>query len=496
MIRQLIQHILLGGFLLTGLSCSGKVVRKQARLPNVIYIMADDLGYGSLGSYGQKLIRTPYLDQMAKEGIRFTKFYAGSTVCAPSRSTLLTGLSTAQSVVRGNQEYGGFRDEEERGQFPLPPGTETVARFLKQYDYTTGLIGKWGLGGPQTTGIPNLHGFDFFYGFLDQKQAHNFYPSHFWRNQTWEATKNGYFSPHQKLQGDPADPAAYALFKGMDYATDMFGAEALRFIEAHQEQPFFLYLPYTAPHLALQAPDEAIAEYEGIFEEIPYIGDKGYLPHPKPKAAYAAMITRMDQQIGKMLQLLKKLDLDQNTLVIFTSDNGASFKMGGFDPDFFEANGPLRGYKQDLLEGGIRVPFIARWPGVIAPNTTSDHVAANWDVFATVAELIQKPLRNVQEGVSFLPLLTGIGIQQTHEWLYWEFPEVKNGIQAVRWGKWKGIRTGWMKNPDAPIALYNLDTDLAELHDVAAQHPDVVAFLKTLLAKRKTAALSNWNPSY
>ncbi|HRK75133.1 MAG TPA: sulfatase-like hydrolase/transferase, partial [Rhodothermales bacterium] len=317
-----------------------------------------------------------------------------------------------------------------------------------------------------------------------------------WRNQTWEATKNGYFSPHQKLQGDPADPAAYALFKGMDYATDMFGAEALRFIEAHQEQPFFLYLPYTAPHLALQAPDEAIAEYEGIFEEIPYIGDKGYLPHPKPKAAYAAMITRMDQQIGKMLQLLKKLDLDQNTLVIFTSDNGASFKMGGFDPDFFEANGPLRGYKQDLLEGGIRVPFIARWPGVIAPNTTSDHVAANWDVFATVAELIQKPLRNVQEGVSFLPLLTGIGIQQTHEWLYWEFPEVKNGIQAVRWGKWKGIRTGWMKNPDAPIALYNLDTDLAELHDVAAQHPDVVAFLKTLLAKRKTAALSNWNPSY
>lgn len=248
--------------------------------------------------------------------------------------------------------------------------------------------------------------------------------------------------------------------------------------------------------MALQAPEDAIAEYDGVFDETAYIGDKGYLPHPKPKAAYAAMITRMDKQIGRMMQVLKNLNLDQNTLVIFTSDNGASFKMGGFDPDFFTANGALRGYKQDLLEGGIRIPFIARWPGKIAPNTTTDHISANWDVFATVAHLVGKPLSNQQEGVSFLPTLLNKGIQAEHDWLYWEFPEVKNGIQAVLWGKWKGIRTGWLKTPEAPIELYDLTNDPAERNNIAADHADVVAHLKTLFAKRQVAPLPHWNPVY
>ncbi len=494
--RLFYPKLLLLPFLFWGISCTGSNTHQAERMPNIIYIMADDLGYGSLGSYGQKLIRTPHLDQMAREGLRFTRFYAGSTVCAPSRNTLLTGLSTARSLIRGNQEFGGFLDDEERGQYPLPPETETLARFLQLHGYATGLVGKWGLGGPQSTGLPNLHGFDFFYGYLDQKQAHNFYPSHFWRNQIWEATRNGYFSPHQKLKGDPSDARAYDSFTGVDYATDLFGEEALQFIQQHRTKPFFLYLPYTAPHLALQAPEDAIAEYDGVFDETAYIGDKGYLPHPKPKAAYAAMITRMDKQIGRMMQVLKNLNLDQNTLVIFTSDNGASFKMGGFDPDFFTANGALRGYKQDLLEGGIRVPFIARWPGKIAPNTTTDHISANWDVFATVAHLVGKPLSNQQEGVSFLPTLLNKGIQAEHDWLYWEFPEVKDGIQAVLWGKWKGIRTGWLKTSEAPIELYDLTNDPAERNNIAADHADVVAHLKTLFAKRQVAPLPHWNPVY
>lgn len=460
--------------------------------PNIILIMADDLGYGELGAYGQRQIRTPRLDRMAAEGIRLTQFYSGSPVCAPARATLLTGRHTGHAYVRDNQELGGFSDADERGQVALPPDTPTMARGLAALGYTTAAVGKWGLGGPGSTGVPTRQGFDLFFGYLDQKQAHNYYPTHLWRNEERYPLRNEYFSPHQTLQGDPNDPAAYRKYTGTDYSIDVMTREATAFLRANKDRRFFLYVAPPLPHLALQVPEAALKEYGGAFPETPYTGDKRYLPSRTPRAAYAAMITYLDAQVGTLLDTVREAGLDDRTLVVFTSDNGATFDIGGAPTAFFKSNGALRGHKTQLYEGGIRVPMIARWPGRIRPGTTSAHVAANWDLWATFADLAGAPPPQGTDGISLLPVLLGRPAPPEHEALYWEYHS-QGGAQAVRLGRWKGVRNKVTHNPGAPLELYDLEKDPAETTDVAAVHPDVVRRVTAIMrASHTPPALEQW----
>jgi arylsulfatase A len=463
------------------------------RPPNIVVIMADDLGYGELGAYGQQRIRTPRLDRMAAEGMRFTQYYAGSTVCAPSRATLLTGLHTGHAHVRDNHELGGFLDEEERGQLALPPDHPTIARSLRGHGYTTAVVGKWGLGGPGSTGVPTKQGFDFFLGYLDQKQAHNYYPTHLWKNEERFPLRNEYFSPHQKHAGDPDDPAAYRKYQGTDYAIDVMTREAVSWLRANAAKPFFLYFTPTIPHVALQVPEAAVKPYDGSFPETPYLGDRQYLPQRKPRAAYAAMITYLDAQVGQILDTLREIGVDDNTLVIFTSDNGATFDVGGAPTQFFESNGRLRGHKTNLYEGGIRVPMIARWPGHIRAGSTTAQMAAHWDLWPTFAELAGATPPTDRDGISILPTLLGRSGQRQHEALYWEF-HAQGASQAVRMGRWKGIRTQITKQPNAPIELYDLETDERETTNVAASHADIVRRIDTLMRTSRTpSVLPKWN---
>jgi arylsulfatase A len=452
--------------------------------PNIVLLFADDLGYGELGSYGQRRIRTPRLDRLAAEGMRFTQFYVGSPVCAPSRATLLTGLHSGHAYVRGNFELGGFKDDEERGQLALLPQTPTVARWLQRQGYATGAVGKWGLGGPGSTGLPHRQGFDVFFGYLDQKQAHNYYPTHLWRNAERVPLDNEYFAPHQRLKGDPGDPAAYASFRGREYAIDRMTDEAVAFLRQYRSRPFFLYYAPTLPHLALQVPEAALAQYDGQFPDTPYRGDDGYLPNRTPRATYAAMISYLDMQVGRILDELRALGLERNTLVLFMSDNGASFKI---DHAFFQSLGDLRGYKGALYEGGIRVPFVASWPGRIPAGTVSAHVAATWDLWATFAELLGVDAPPT-DGRSFLPTLLGRpNEQRSHDSLYWEFA-AGGGQQAVRLGRWKGVRMNIKKNPQAPIELYDLDADPNETRDLASKHPEIVARMTAIMRTARTSS--------
>ncbi len=461
--------------------------------PNIVFILADDLGYGELGSYGQQKIRTPRLDRIAAEGMRFTQFYAGSTVCAPSRGTFLTGRHTGHAYVRDNHELGGFLDDEERGQLALPPDHPTLARWLRERGYTTAIVGKWGLGGPGSTGVPNKQGFDFFFGYLDQKQAHNYYPTHLWRNEERYPLRNSYFSPHQKLDGDPNDPKSFEKYRATDYAIDVMTREAVDWLKTNRSRPFFLYFAPTIPHLALQVPEAARKEYEGQFPETPYTGDNQYLPQRTPRAAYAAMITYLDTQVGRLVDTLKEIGVEERTLVVFTSDNGATFNVGGSQTEFFKSNGPLRGHKTNLYEGGIRVPMIARWPGRIRAGATSDHIGANWDMWATFAELAGGEAPAGTDGISIVPALLGRGTERQHDALYWEFHS-RGSAQAVRMGRWKGIRNNIAKQPDAPIELYDLQTDPGETKDVAAGNPEVVRRIEAFMrASHAPAALPKWN---
>ncbi|MFC1783031.1 arylsulfatase [Planctomycetota bacterium] len=423
-----------------------------ARKPNIIYILADDLGYAELGCYGQKKIRTPHLDQIAAEGMRFTQHYSGSPVCAPSRCVLLTGKHTGHSYIRSNYEMGGWGPDEPEGQLHIPADTVTLSKLLQTAGYTTGAMGKWGLGGPDTSGEPNRQGFDHWYGYLCQRVAHNYYPTHLWRNTEKDILANEYFGAHQKLpeDRDPHDKASYFEYSGEQYSVDLMVDEALEFIKTNKDNPFFLYLPFPVPHVALQVPEDSLAEYEGTFPETPYKGEKSYLPHRAPRAAYAAMITRMDKHIGRIMDLVKELGLDDNTLVMFSSDNGPTFN-GGTDSAFFESAGPLRGLKASLYEGGIRVPMIARWPGKIKSNSITDHPSAFWDVLPTITELMGIDAPQDIDGISFLPTLLQKQNQKTHDYLYWEY----NGAQALRMGDWKTYR----RRVNQPIELYNLVVD-------------------------------------
>jgi arylsulfatase len=457
---------------------------RAGRRPNIIYILADDLGYAEVGCYGQKKIRTPNIDRLAADGIRFTNHYSGSPVCAPSRCSLFTGLHTGHAYIRDNDEMDSrgdvWHDLSLEGQRPLDAGTVTTATVLKQAEYATGLIGKWGLGGPGSTGEPNRKGFDYFFGYLCQRIAHNYYPPYLWRNRDKVTLGNTYFYPHQKLPDgvDPLDVKSYAAYSGQQYAPDLMADEALAFIRRNRERPFFLSLTFTIPHAALQVPEDSLAEYLGVLPDTPYKGEKGYLPHRAPHAAYAAMITRFDGYIGRVMALVGELKLDNDTVVMFTSDNGPTFN-GGTDSTFFESADGLRGLKQDVYEGGIRVPFVARWPGHIPSGRVSSLPCAFWDVLPTLAELGGAATPKGLDGVSLVPTLAGRPDEQPRRpYLYWEF----SGHQAVRLGDWKGVR---LRQATA-TELYDLAADPGERTNVASAHPDVVARIEEIFRAGRT----------
>lgn len=434
------------------LLCGGTAA---ATAPNIVYILADDMGYGDLSCYGQKRFSTPNIDRLAREGIRFTQHYAGSTVCAPSRSTLMTGLHTGHTRVRANSRV------------PLRPEDLTVAELLKEAGYATGCVGKWGLGFNDTTGAPNKQGFDLFFGYLSQTNAHFYYPPFLWRNG------EKVFYP----QNDAKKQVGV-------YSHDAIVEEGLKFIRQNSSGPFFLYMPVTIAHAELVAPEDSMAEFAGKFRDEAYIGTH-YGSQARPLTAFAAMVTRLDRDVGRLLDLLVELGIDDNTIVMFSSDNGPH-NEGGHDFGFFDSNGPLRGLKRDLYEGGIRVPMIARWPGKIAAGTVSDHVSAFWDFLPTCAELAGVEVGEGLDGISFVPTLLGMtDTQKEHGHLYWEFHEQGKKV-AVRYGDWKGLRLNVKKNPQGPIELYNLNLDVGETRDVAGENPKVVARMNELMGSSRT----------
>jgi arylsulfatase A-like enzyme len=438
------------------------LLHSQTPRPNIVIIQADDLGYGDLSAYGQSRFRTPNLDRLASEGTRFTQYYAGSTVCAPSRNSLMTGLHTGHTLIRGNAKL------------PLRPQDLTIAMQLRGAGYRTAMIGKWGLGNQDTTGEPNKKGFDYSFGVLDQEHAHRQYTDHLYQN------------------GRPVKTDV-----NNDYSNDLFTAESLTFMQAADPRPFFLYLNYTVPHAELRVPDDSMQPFVGKFPEKPFVNAKadaqltgpespslGYRSQPAPHAAYAAMITRMDGDIGRLMDLLHARGLDRRTLVMFISDNGPHVEGGG-DPEFFKSSGGLRGVKRDLYEGGIRVPMIARWPGTIPAGRVSDHPSAHWDIFPTLAEVAGARVPTGLDGVSILRTLRGQR-QPPHDFLYWEFHE-RGFQQAVRMGAWKAIRLA----KDRALELYNLETDPFEQHDVAGRQPAVVAKIETYLKTARTES-ADW----
>ncbi len=414
--------------------------------PNIIFIMADDLGYGDLGCYGQKEIQTPHIDQLAREGMRFTQCYAGSTVCAPTRCSLMTGLHTGHARIRGNSGFEG--PNRDRVLVSLRNEDVTVAEVLKAAGYATGVTGKWGLGQPGTEGVPNRQGFDEWLGYLDQRHAHGFYPEYVWRNEEMHSL-DGNLGGHQR-----------------DWIHDRFTEFSLDFIRQHRDQPFFLYVAYTIPHGRYEIPSDA-----------PYT-DRDW---PQDVKNYAAMVTRMDHDVGRMMSLLKELDIDENTIVFFTSDNGAEiyyFRQTDLIPEYesiLKSPGPLCGWKRDLTDGGVRVPMIARWPERIPADRTSDHVWAFWDFLPTAAELAGVEVRSGTDGVSVLPTLLGKR-QDEHAFLYWEFHE-RGFQQAVRHEDFKAIRLA----QGEPLELYRVTEDLKEERDIAAQHPEVVKRIEDYL---------------
>ncbi len=466
------------------------------RPPNVIFLIADDLGYGDLGCYGQKIIRTPNVDRMAAEGMRFTQHYAGNAVCAPSRCVLMTGKHPGHAYIRDNRQF----KKDDEGQEPIPTATVTLAKLFQQRGYATGGFGKWGLGGPGTTGEPMKQGFTRWYGYNCQGVAHNFYPTYLWDNDRKVPLQNVAFPAHDTLKPgeDPNDPKSYARFQSKDYSADLIAEQARAFIRANKDQPFLCYYPTTVPHLALQVPEDSLAEYIGKFPDPPYTGGKGYLPHFRPRAAYAAMITRMDKEIGAMMKLVKELGLDESTIWVFTSDNGPLHGrhegLAGTDATFFNSSGGLRDGKGTLFEGGFRVPGIVRWKGKIAPGQTSDRVTGFEDWLPTLLELTSAKDTAPKDidGISFAPTLLGQK-QDARPFLYREFPGY-GGQQCVRVGDWKALRQNLKpapaakKAPDFTIQLFNLRDDPAETTDVAGKYPDVVNKLADVLRAQHVAS--------
>jgi arylsulfatase A len=458
-------YVLLPLFLAYSLCLNG------ARKPNVIYILADDLGYGDLSAYGQTHFETPNLDFLAAGGMKFTQHYSGSTVCAPSRCALMTGKHIGHAVVRGNLEV------QPEGQQPMPADTFTMAHMFKDAGYTTGLFGKWGLGAPGSVSEPLKMGFDRFYGYNCQRHAHHYYPYYLWDNDQRELLWGNF---------------------GMEtetYAPDLIQEKLLTFVETNKDRPFFAFYALVQPHAEMFAPETVMEKYRGRYlPESSYEGTDGgpdfrkfaYGSQPEGHAAFAAMVDVMDDDIGELVAKLEELGIAENTLILFTSDNGPH-QEGGHDPGYFQSNGGLRGYKRDLYEGGIRVPMVAYWPGKIEAGSVTDHISAFWDVFPTMAELTGEPSPDGLDGISFLPTLFQEGSQYQHPYLYWEFHERKGRV-AIRKGKWKGVRYDVSIDPESPLELYDLSADPSESQNIAARHPNVVRELDRLIKEARTVS--------
>jgi arylsulfatase A len=436
--------------------------------PNIIFILADDLGYGDVGCYGQQKIATPNIDRLAKQGIRFTQFYAGTAVCSPSRASLMTGLHTGHTAVRGNKRTPP------EGQYPLPASAKTFVEELRNQGYTTAAFGKWGLGGINSTGDPLNQGFDKFYGYIDQTLAHNYYPDHLWDN-------------HQRieLRGN--------LKTDSVYSADLIHQQAMQFLKSKHTQPFFAYLTYTLPHADVIVPHDKVYDYyvKKFAEKPAQLKSGDNEQHhfdPYPHAAFAAMVAKLDKQVGDVMELVKKKGISKNTLIVFTSDNGPHRENGG-DPDFFNSSGPLRGIKRDMYEGGIRVPMIAVWQGKIKPGI-SKQVGAFWDFYPTFQQLAGLTPSKEVDGISILPTLLGKKNQQQHKYYYWEFHE-SGGRQGVLLGNWKGIRLNVSTITDPPIELYDLKTDIGEKQDIATKHPDIVKQIDAIM-KEAHQANKDW----
>ena len=476
------------GFLVLVYSCknSDKFNEQNHLQPNIIFILADDLGYGDVGVYGQQNFETPNLDRLAHGGMKFLQHYSGSTVCAPSRSALMTGQHTGHTFIRGNSERGFTLDKE--GQYPLAPEEITIAEVLKKGGYATGAFGKWGLGYPGSEGDPTKQGFDEFFGYNCQRVAHNYYPTHLWDNLT-----------KTSLKGNNGKTKTV-------YAPLIIHEKALSFIEKNKDRPFFMYYPSVIPHAELAAPEKYMEKYRGKFmpekeyikkgnsspnskvnpESINNYNVGGYNSQKESHAAFAAMVSLLDEQVGQIIDKVDDLGIAENTLIIFSSDNGPHLE-GGADPDYFGSNGPLRGYKRDLYEGGIRVPTLAYWPSQITPNSKSDHISAFWDFFPTAIEIAGLDYNSSKiDGISFLPELKGKD-QKKHPYLYWEFLE-KGGRQAVRMNQWKAVRMNMSKNPDSPIELYNVHQDIGEQENLAVQYPEVLKEVSRIMNKEHVSS--------
>lgn len=445
-------------FLLACLSIAAAGARSEAiSQPNIIYILLDDAGYGDLSCYGQTKFLTPNIDRLASEGMKFTNHYSGSTVCAPTRSVIMSGLHTGHTPSRGNREIKPV------GQFPIPATTFTIAEALKKAGYATGAFGKWGLGNPGSEGDPIHQGFDRFFGYNCQRNAHTYYP-------TW------LFDDLRKIELD-----------GKTYAHDLIMDKAVEWIDRQHENPFFCFLPVTIPHAAMHVPEKYAAPFREKFPEFEnkvgrYGNNKPFAKNPA--AQFAGMMTALDEGIGRVLKSLKKHQIDQNTIVLLSSDNGPH-KEGGHMPNYFNSNGGLRGFKRDLYEGGIRCPLLVRWPGKVEAGSTSNHISAHWDLFPTFCELAGTNPPEGLDGISFLPTLLGKE-QEKHEHLYWEFYE-GGGKRAVRIGKWKAVQNQVnRKGKDAPIEIYDLESDRAETSDLAAQNSELIARIQKIFERSHT----------
>lgn len=436
----------------------GAMAQAKDKTPNIVFVLADDMGIGDLGCYGQQKIKTPNIDELARKGLMFSNHYSGSTVSAPSRCSLLTGKHTGHSYVRGNK---GVKTEDGFFDLALPKEEETVAEILKKKGYATMCVGKWGLGGPHTSGSPINKGFDYFFGYLSQGLAHHYYPEYLYENETKVMLNKQVYSHFLIME------------KGLD------------FIRKNAKNSFFAYFAITPPHADLDYPD--LSQYENSFPETPYINNKqkGFKTQMKPKAAYASMVTEIDKNVGQIIQLLKEKGIWDNTIFIFTSDNGVH-SVGGHDPDFFNSNGPFRGYKRDLYEGGVRTPFIVNWPNVIKEHRVTDHVTTFWDFLPTVAEIIdESPAKDI-DGISYLSLLTGKGKEPVnHEYIYYEFFE-QGGKQSILKDGWKLVRLNMSKPEKLKEELYYLPNDIGEEKNLIDQNPKKAKELRQLAKKART----------
>ena len=496
------------GVLATPSLAQGRVERPGTGLagtrPNIILVFCDDLGYAELGCYGQEKIHTPNIDRLADEGLRLTRFYSASTVCAPARCAIMTGYHTGHGFIRGNREVGGWGPEEPEGQWPLPDAQVTLAEVLRGVGYSTACIGKWGLGGPGSEGHPSNQGFDHFYGYLCQRVAHNLYPTHLWRNHDVDVLRNDYFPAHQRLDGVPEGwtSADWDLYRGPDFAPAEMLEEAVRWIgqraddaagirtgDREHPKPFFLYFSTILPHAALQAPQDFIDRYPRGWDQPPlggpYLGQQGYLPCERPRATYAAMISSIDHSVGRLREAVEAAGLGENTLIIVTSDNGTTFN-GGVDRAFFDSLGGLRGHKTSLYEGGIRVPLVALWPGRIAPGTTRDEVVALYDLMPTLCAIGGAAPPDGIDGVSLAGLLGGRALEGHPGYVYIEYPEGAQQ-QCVIVGDIKGIRPRLREDAregrPPTIEIYDLSTDPFETRDLATERPDLVELCESIMGR-------------